>query len=1560
MLTCPNRTGKRLGRGSIRRLAAVSALFIFLIGAVSGALTAEEKAQQEAAKRRKTDWPAIYPAIQAADLQRHIGYLENLGSRVAGYPGNAAAAEYIARQFKEIGLKDVSHPLTTELSGAPRRYREEFKISTPIVHSAGLQLAGDTRRYRLYPLWPNLVRTSKLPKAGLELPLLYGGKARLADFSGQSVAGAAVLLDFDTGGDWQNAVRLGAAAVIFIAPPEDASRSLRVEGENKLFSIPVDIPRFWLPRQDGLALLKQIQSQGKAKVHLDCDMTWETRPCWNLIGEIPGADPKLRSEVIYLEAYYDSMSLTPELAPGAEAASGVAALLEIARTLKAHPPARTVRFLATGAHFVGLTGIRNYLGQHFDDLSQGEPYRRPAKFLGLIPYTQTLYNKQNINLFCALDLSSRSPQVGSFFKGNFYDVSGTNFKKTYKDIGGFFQDTAAALSALIPETTDRYVDTIGAESAGFWKSQVFSDVALDSEAPALGGSNSLGFLTCNDARPLVDTPFDRSATMNLSNLVAQTRFLACLFHETAVNPAAPISAEPFFSRANILGGFGRVNGRSLIFEAKDGIVPIRSVPGSLVVLRASSPAMCGVRANLVELAGPKGEYDFEGVPHVLSYGDKPDWKMVNLESYHLDPDTGSVDYALDRGSSQGRSYPNNFYMTSGEVERPLIIFPCYALTLLDLIDPQNLSSLSTLTVMDGMTDAEPTSFGFVRPSTISDPKAGRAPRVENVGIVFAQRPDKLLKTSRFQGLSRVKVLVSAGVGGVRMILLNAATVDKAHATGLGYLADHSQTIFNTALVTARDMWALDEGRIAVFRRFHIINKNVQELHDAAGKYISQAEQALARKDYAAMEAKAFTAWGYESKAYPAVQATNDDVVKAVIFYLALMLPFSFFMERLVLAARDFIRQILGFLGIFVVTVAIFSRIHPAFRISSNPLIVPLAFIMLSLSVLVISIVASKFETQLRLMREQMGGVHRADIGRMGVASAAFNLGISNMRKRKARTLFTCLTLVALTFTVLSFTSVSSSTRYTTSTESGKPGYQGIMLRDLAWEKLEAPTLRILQEQLGDYPFAPRAWYFNTRDYEEDPPAVVLTGADGKQSITLKTLVGMTAEESLTSGLNRALSAGRWFRPEDYLACILPEAVAKDFKISPARVGAAKVMIAGQPFTVIGIFNDKRAGAISDLDQEPLTPINYTELQQAGKIGASQAFKRFQHFSFEETAFITFPAAQDLGAPIQSIAIRFPNGKIVDETLREMLKRFSFTIYAGQDNHIYKWSALVSTSLSGMQDLVIPILIVALIILNTMLGSVYERIKEIHIYSSIGLGPQHIGILFIAEAFVYAVLGAIFGYLIGQSFAMIITRHFPGLELNYSSLSAVASTAVVIAVVLLSALYPARKASEVATPAVDRHWQLPDPEGDKWIIPLPFAVTGAQAAAMNSFLIEWFQAFEGHSIGDFVTENVQFREEPGAQGKSYSLSMKTWLAPFDLGVSQLAELRTLPTDMEDVFEIKFILTRESGDNASWKRVNRTFLNTIRKQFLIWRALSAKDRDRYLGRGDAAPAPEANPR
>ncbi|HEV2473031.1 MAG TPA: ABC transporter permease, partial [Chthonomonadales bacterium] len=410
------------------------------------------------------------------------------------------------------------------------------------------------------------------------------------------------------------------------------------------------------------------------------------------------------------------------------------------------------------------------------------------------------------------------------------------------------------------------------------------------------------------------------------------------------------------------------------------------------------------------------------------------------------------------------------------------------------------------------------------------------------------------------------------------------------------------------------------------------------------------------------------------------------------------------------------------------------------------------------------------------------------------------------------------------------------------------------------------------------------------------------------------------------------------------------------------VGRAKVLYSGVEYTVIGILDSQKLKRYDDLDNEILTPVDFiamNKLSRQGKSGGNQGFQEYTHLEPDMVFFIPYRTATNLGAELRSIAINFGNPREVLKRLDPLMHRLGLNLYAGRITNpsapnprnrgkIDRYSSIAATSSRGMELVFVPILIASLIVLNTMLGSVFERVREIHIFSSIGLAPSHIGMLFIAESMVYAILGSVAGYLLGQftSKLLVWTHWLPDLYLNFSSMSAVLTTLIVVGVVLLSTLYPARKAAEVATPAIDRHWRVTEPEGDHWTIPLPFAVTGEQASGLNSFLAEWFQAYEEYSIGDFVTQGVAAEEYEHENGKAYRIRCMTWLAPFDLGVSQRVAVETTPTTTADVFDIRLLIDRESGDISNWKRVNRRFLNTLRKQFLIWRTLKQAERERYL--------------
>ena len=229
-----------------------------------------------------------------------------------------------------------------------------------------------------------------------------------------------------------------------------------------------------------------------------------------------------------------------------------------------------------------------------------------------------------------------------------------------------------------------------------------------------------------------------------------------------------------------------------------------------------------------------------------------------------------------------------------------------------------------------------------------------------------------------------------------------------------------------------------------------------------------------------------------------------------------------------------------------------------------------------------------------------------------------------------------------------------------------------------------------------------------------------------------------------------------------------------------------------------------------------------------------------------------------------------------------MPRLDMNLYAGMDGAIHRFSAVEATQSGGLGKIIMPIILAALIVLNTMLGSVFERVKEIKTFSSVGLSPSNIAMLFIAEALVYAIIGAVAGYLIGQALSKVISVYhiLPGLNLNFSSTSAEISIGVVIAVVLLSTIFPARKASQVATPSLDSTWKIPEPDGDTWTIMLPFAVTGSQVRGINAFLTEWFKSYEEQSVGDFLTQGVASSTFETELGTAYRLVRpRRGLAPF---------------------------------------------------------------------------------
>lgn len=1422
-------------------------------------------------------------------LARSIAYLSSFASRMTGQPGNVAAADWIEGQLQGLNLGVVR--------------REMFPVTVPReVGETRLEIDAWGESLRLYGLWPNGARTTTVAPGGLQAPLVWVGDGEYRSFEGRAVEGRIVVMEFNTWDHWVRLAALGARAVIFVEPERTSYRQTM----DKNVDAPIDVPRFWLPAADGQRLRRRLLDGSQLQGRLHARMDWVEVPAWNIWVEVPSAssDSALAAERIVVEAYYDGISLAPSLAPAAEAASSAAALLELARHLRDHPPARNVVLLFAGAHFQGLAGAVDFLDRH----------ARKSQF-----YAARMQEPLHPDLFISLDLSTKTDEVGIW--NNTFSF---NLKRFFVPFGRRFTEYAVDVAGAQGRNPERaLVNGISPIRGMDWSTFVPDGVSVDSQVAMDAGQVALAFVTVHDARFPANTPLDLPAQVNIDNLHRQAEFLTGILARSFADTLLFAGLEDF---GPVLKDNLRTHSVRVRSFPRRSQIPDRPISDALVVVGDGTHK--GVHWTKYHLTDETGEAHIPG----LTVGG------VRLSAYGLDRETGEIVYAPDlseraqkfhgKPTASGRL---NWSVRWNQDRRTVVVFPALASTLYGLTNPNLLSSLGKLKLIDAGGIA-PRHYGYNFGGTISS----------DLCVVFAPR-----EGGRQGGA--LKMLF-----GPLLLINSPGGQNEEQAKGSGYdLRDGD--LIPTELHALRDVWRLNDARLATMRRHAIENQRLTRLHEAGQVYLQAAQAAYDSLHWERYMAQVRAGLGVSMLAYPEVVGTLNDVIRGIVFFLALVIPAAFFGERLLFASPDIRWQLAGFSALLLVIWLLISQVHPAFDIA-HPLIILLAFAIMAMAVFVLIMVTTRFNRFLKEFQAQQAKVHQADISRVSAAYAAFMLGISNMRRRKLRTGLTLLTLTLLTFTVLSFTSFRPDVRFLVFSLDHDGSHEGVLIRDRGWNPLMPTTLDYAVSHFSTQGIvAPRNWYISYDDEEKkytdvrhDTAIVRATG-----------LLGLTAQEPRVTGVTTALVAGRWFANDDEVACLLPVPMAAALNIDTARLDSAYVQIFGKQFRVVGVFDPAAFEAVHDLDGEPLTPADFqlssntalgpTAGPQMAVVEEAEAYevRPFVHLAAENVLILPFGTLQEAFGGLRSVAVRFQDAAQGKALVEDFLLRISGTLFAGLRDpstgkiSVSSYTSLDVTSVEGLAALAVPMLIAALIVLNAMMGAVYERFREIGIYSSVGLAPMHIALLFIAEACVYAVIGVTMGYMLGQGLGRLLV-HFGWLgamNLNYSSMAAILSACMVMAVVLASTIYPARVAARSAVPDTVRRWRPPPPTGDDWVFDFPFMVSEHEVEGLCGFLASFFMAYGEESIGDFYADKVRVVREPDpVSGRTeYGVQLLLWLAPFDMGVSQYVQIECSPSSTRGAYSVEVFLRRLSGQDTYWQRVNGRFVNHLRKEFLIWHTL-----------------------
>jgi hypothetical protein len=1077
-----------------------------------------------------------------------------------------------------------------------------------------------------------------------------------------------------------------------------------------------------------------------------------------------------------------------------------------------------------------------------------------------------------------------------------------------------------------------YKDTLRPSGRRTWQSYFLDRPPLGGEVTALAGFHGLTFVTTNDARAAWGTPSDTFESVDFQFAHRQSAIVAGLIEHLT---RAPRLHDGILPR----NGIGEINGNAKFLRHGE-LFADQPAPGT-VLLCYQGPARYYVIV------------DHMGRFHLRGLADKKhSYHKVIFEGYKFDEESGAVNWTIDKKQTGKNSY--RVKMFRRHMETDLIMFASKGITLFNLLEPRTFRYLHKGKIIDGRRETDPLHYFYSRLDT----------------WISFYRNASSITTVFLEAGTPLKMTLSDSVLRKKMILLNGS---ENNPQGNGYMVEKWPIIHRTEYQVARDMWTLLTPRITNLEKRGIFNERIRNLQMAGQEALSRAETALQNKQYGQFFEATARSWALSSRVYDDVETTQKDVLYGVLFYIALFVPFAFCLERLLFSYSNIYKRIIAFSGILILLIILIYNIHPAFRLAYSPMIVILAFFIMGLSLIVTLIIFFRFEEEMTRLQTHAQLVQSGELGRWKAFVAAFLLGVSNLRRRRLRTALTCATLIILTFTIMSFTSAKSMRRHARVLYDSKTPYQGFLLKNVNWRSLPPEAFGRIANSFGGQAVAvPRVWL---EDEDRTRTTRIPVHFEG-HVFEAQGMVGLSADESQVSGLDDILVAGRWLLPDERQAVLLPERMAEQLKIDFSRAQNHSVSVWGMPFQVVGIFSGKRLQESVDLDGEPLTPVTFpremsSELseveEEAMESGddVREFQSRYQHVAGDLTLIVPYRFLLAAGGHLKAVAIRPESRKSIQTAAQTLNDRFGLSLFSGEPDGTYLYNASDTMSYSGVPNIIIPLIISIFIVLNTMIGSVYERKREIGIYTSVGLAPSHVSFLFIAEAMAFAVLSVVFGYLLAQTTAKLFaeTSLWSGITVNYSSMSGVAAMILVIVVVLISVIYPSKVAGQIAMPDINRSWTLPPAKGNELELTLPFLMTYREHRSIGGFLYEYFEGHQEISHGMFSTNNIEFgsvcETPPGLTKDRHDcaedacecdqclqIKARVWLAPFDFGIMQRVALEFRPAETESGFlEIHVRLNRASGEANAWHRINKAFLHDIRKQLLIWRSFDDETKLQY---------------
>jgi len=1439
-------------------------------------------------------------------IDTDLRLFSSLQSRFTGYPGSYAAAEIIYERFRALNL-------------SARFFN--YTVMVPYDEGSWLKVGGHT--IDAFSMYPNGVATGEKSASG---KLVYAGHGTADEFDGLDVKGSIVLLEFDSGDAWTTAMSLGASAVVFL---EDGATT-RYEAMAKLSSLPITMPRLYV-EADEAAQLRQL-SATSPQAELFNGMEWKEVQGIDVVGEMEGTEDP--TKVIIITTHYDSVSVVPAISPGADDALSISTMLEFIRVLRAEgfSPRYTVWFIAMSGHWQALNGAREFVENNYFTERIGQDVK---------PY-----------LAVSLELSSGSPHTNLVLAGWMYSISTNSAFQRMLTINGLFRNSSASFERDYPdywtkiETTPLVTLAGIASGTGFQSGMAFK-YNLDMEAFELGNSLGLGIVTYDDTRLRFFTTSDELAYVDLDNAAPQCEYAAHLLKDILQAPVSSLTNlnwQDNLRPVRVGNAYTGVGFAKLYIEAVEysptNPSMYNSVPDTLVLV--GNPA--DPFSLTVEMCNSSGWAEFHGMQPVMTSASTAN---ILISAYQID-EKGRISYAPDRGPNGEGHYPLAFQIFDNGEKHRAPVFKCGSATIFNICAPDNLAAPCAPSSLYQTTNAYATELARVlyeTPLTLSvsimrmpgyaylDSAGGGFDPIHGIIQIYAPPNIKFAFMIKSSALTRTTTIY--------------ANVTLANQDGYGYsLAEQGDelSIDGSMAGMLQDPATLAYGRFLAQEDIQVIDPTTQEQLGTARELNQTIQNDLLSKDYGASMVSSLLAWGYSVKAYDSSLGVLRDAVTSIIITFALAIPFVLLFVALVYGLTRGLRSV-AFVGATALTVSlILTLFHPGFKLAANVLAIFMGTLSVALVIPVLFFLLVDFSSSLSELRREVFGAHFLERSGFDVSFSSVSIGVSNLRKRRFRTGLTLVSIILISFAISSLTSVTEIKVLQVTPAQTSVKYNGIILHTPSFFPLDKSLTSLAATYLTNgTDFSSRYWVYM--------PSVTRSGSMGVIEVTsrnrtaeINALVGISPLELDGSFLDHAqFLNGTMFSDSDVYSALVPNSVAVNLNVG---IGD-EIIVDGIKLKVVGMLNT--AAMLENVKDSDgwvdVLPMNTYDMntKRAGPNPGSA-------LGFSSVIFVPSRFAEMIPeASLTSVFIPAGNNSLSDlkDRAGKLFSAFSgLEVYLTYNGTVYQFTKSNVTSLVGFQFIVIPMVIAGLITMSTILGGVMERLREGYIYSSLGLGPLQVGLMFLGENVVYAIVGSMVGYLSGMSVSYLLrTLGIIQLTVNYTSSSVSVAIGSVIGLVLIASLYPLYKISTLVTPSLERKWRIPTkPHGDEWDIPIPFRIKDDEkAGGIAVFVREYLWNNRIERTGVFTVETVDVSKT----GPTVSITARVHLAPYEQGIRQDIVLAITKSVTEQTYLVSLNLRRVSGTVDSWVRFNYPFIDEMRKQMLVWSLLTPEEESRYVG-------------